>query len=114
MKITIFAVMAFETALMTINSEMVFMPIPTQEIDSILFIITVVNYSYSSKWSFWSKLSLLKEMNPTIRKVFIVYYYYVLYAPLFFGIPRYDFVGFVISLTYSWTFLINIIGLGSE
>ena len=38
----------------------------------------------------------------------------VLYAPLFFGIPRYDFVGFVISLTYSWTFLINIIGLGSE
>ena len=53
-------------------------------------------------------------MNPTIRKVFIVYYYYVLYAPLFFGIPRYDFIGFVISLTYSWTFLINIIGLGSE
>ena len=84
MKITIFAVMAFETALMTINSEMVFMPIPTQ------------------------------EMNPTIRKVFIVYYYYVLYAPLFFGIPRYDFIGFVISLTYSWTFLINIIGSGLE
>ena len=53
-------------------------------------------------------------MNPTIRKVFIVYYYYVLYAPLFFGIPRYDFIGFVISLTYSWTFLINIIGFGSE
>ena len=43
MKITIFAVMAFETALMTINSEMVFMPIPTQEIDSISFMITVVN-----------------------------------------------------------------------
>ena len=42
MKITIFAVMAFETALMTINSEMVFMPIPTQESDLFLFIKTIV------------------------------------------------------------------------
>ena len=33
--------MAFETALMTINSEMVFMPIPTQEIDSIWIIIWI-------------------------------------------------------------------------
>ena len=42
MKITIFAVMAFETALMTINSEMVFMPIPTQENDSFLFLEIMV------------------------------------------------------------------------
>ena len=111
MKITIFAVMAFETALMTINSEMVFMPIPTQENDLFLFIEIIVIVKIDL---FGQKISLFKEMNPTIRKVFIVYYYYVLYAPLFFGIPRYDFVGFVISLTYSWTFLINIIGLGSE
>ena len=33
--------MAFETALMTINSEMVFMPIPTQEIGSFLFSVFV-------------------------------------------------------------------------
>ena len=42
MKITIFAVMAFETALMTINSEMVFMPIPTQENGSFLFFVFVL------------------------------------------------------------------------
>ena len=42
MKITIFAVMAFETALMTINSEMVFMPIPTQDHGSFLFSVILL------------------------------------------------------------------------
>ena len=50
----------------------------------------------------------LQEVNSTLKRLVVVVYFFIIYAPIIMGIPRYDVYGLVMATIYTWFWIVHI------
>ena len=49
------------------------------------------------------------SFNSTLRRMLVIAYFFIIYAPIIMGIPRYDLYGIVMATIYTWSWIVHII-----